>query len=138
MILVMQTNIVQQPREKTTMRGIEMNRVALITYNPELMCFGHVLLYALDFHEKGYQVKLVIEGGAVKLVSAFTDPDTPFAPLYAKVKDKGLIDCVCRACSAKLGSLEDAEAQGLPVAGDLMGHPSLESYLARGYQIITF
>ena len=40
-----------------------MEKIALVTYNPELMCFGHVLLYALDFHEKGYEVKVVIEGG---------------------------------------------------------------------------
>jgi len=115
-----------------------MKKIALVTYNPELMCFGHVLLYALDFEEKGYDVKIVIEGGAVKLVSAFKEPNTPFAPLYEKVKSKGLIDCVCKACSAKLGSLEDAEEQGLPVGGNLMGHPALEDYLEQGYQVITF
>ncbi len=115
-----------------------MEKIALVTYNPEPMCFGHVLLYALDFDEKGYEVKIVIEGGAVKLVSAFTDPEVPFAKLYEKVKEKGLIDCVCKACSAKLGSLEDAQAQGLPVGGELMGHPSMEAYLMNGYRIITF
>ena len=40
-----------------------MKKIALVTYNPEMMCFSHVLLYALDFQEKGYDVKLVIEGG---------------------------------------------------------------------------
>jgi len=115
-----------------------MKKVVLVTYNPEMMCFGHVLLYALDFQEKGYDVKVVIEGGAVKLVSAFKDPEAPFKALYEKVKSHGLIDCVCKACSAKLGSLEDAESQGLRVAGNLMGHPSLEDYLEAGYQIITF
>ena len=115
-----------------------MEKIALVTYNPELMCFGHVLLYALDFDEKGYEVKIVIEGGAVKLVSAFSDPETPFGPLYEQVKRKGLIDCVCKACSAKLGSIDDARSQGLTVAGELMGHPSMEAYLSRGYRIITF
>jgi hypothetical protein len=138
MILVMQTGNVQEHREKTDEAGDEMKKIVLVTYNPEVMCFGHVLLYALDFDEKGYEAKIVIEGGAVKLVSVFTDPNVPFAPLFAKVKEKGLIDCVCKACSAKLGSLEDAKAQGLPVAGDLMGHPSIEAYLQQGYQLITF
>ncbi len=115
-----------------------MKKVALITYNPEMMCFAHVLLYAIDFKEKGYQVKVVIEGGAVQLVSAFRDPEAPFAALYEKVKQQGLIDCVCKACASKLGSLHDAEAQGLRVAGDMMGHPSLEGYIGQGYQIITF
>jgi predicted peroxiredoxin len=115
-----------------------MDKIVLVTYNPEIMCFGHVLLYALDFDEKGYDVKIVIEGGAVKLVSAFTDPEAPFAKLYGQVKEKGLIDCVCKACSAKLGSIEDAQAQGLPVGGELMGHPSMDAYLRKGYRIITF
>ncbi len=115
-----------------------MEKIVLVTYNPELMCFGHVLLYALDFDDKGYEVKIVIEGGAVQLVSAFKDPEAPFAGLYDKVKQKGLIDCVCRACSTKLGSLEEAQAQGLPVAGELMGHPSIEEYLSQGYRVITF
>ena len=115
-----------------------MKKIALVTYNPEMMCFTHVLLYALDFRDKGYDVKVVIEGGAVKLVSAFKDPEAPFASLFDKVKSAGMIDCVCKACSAKLGSKEDAEALGLRVAGEMMGHPSLEQYIQDGYEIITF
>ncbi len=115
-----------------------MKKVALVTYNPEMMCFTHVLLYAIDFMEKGYDVKVVIEGGAVKLMSAFIEPDAPFGNLFAKVRDAGLIDCVCKACSAKLGSMEDALKLGLNVSGNMMGHPSLENYIDRGYQVITF
>ena len=115
-----------------------MKKVALVTYNPEMMCFSHVLLYAVDFMEKGYDVKVVIEGGAVTLVSLFLKPDAPFAELFARVKDAGLIDCVCKACSVKLGSMEDAKKLGLNVAGNMMGHPSLEDYIDQGYQIITF
>lgn len=115
-----------------------MKKVALVTYNPEMMCFAHVLLYSIDFMEKGYEVKVVIEGGAVKLVSAFLKPDAPFGELFAKVKEAGLIDCVCKACAAKLGSLEDAQKLGLNVAGTMMGHPSLEDYIDQGYQVITF
>ena len=117
---------------------IVMKKVALVTYDPDMMCFSHVLLYAVDFMEKGYEVKVVIEGGAVKLVSAFLKADAPFAELFGKVKEAGLIDCVCKACSAKLGSMEDAKKLGLNVAGTMMGHPSLEEYIDQGFQIITF
>ena len=115
-----------------------MDKIALVTYNPELMCFGHVLIYALDFDEKNYEVKIVIEGGAVQLVKTLKDPEVPFYALYQKVKEKGLIDVVCQACAAKLGSIDDAREQGLPVGGDLLGHPSMEAYLHKGYRIITF
>ena len=115
-----------------------MKKVAMVVYNPEMMCFVHVLLYALDFREKGYEVKIVLEGGAGKIVSAFSSPGAQFGSLYEEVKGNGLIDCVCKACATKLGSREEAERQGLRVAGEIMGHPSLEDYISQGYQIITF
>ena len=90
------------------------------------------------FMKKAMRSRSSSKGGAVKLVSTLKDPEAPFYGLYQKTKEKGLIDCVCQACSAKLGSIDEARAQGLPVGGDLMGHPSMEEYLSRGYRIITF
>jgi hypothetical protein len=54
--------------------------------------------------------------------------DAPFAELFSKVKEAGLIDCVCKACSAKLGSMEDAKKLGLNVSGTMMGRtfPTLD------------
>lgn len=115
-----------------------MKKVALVVYNGELMCFSHVMLYALDFAEKGYEVSVVIEGAAVKLIEELAKPETPFAPLYQKLRDKNLIGCICKACSIKLGSHDEAVRQGLPVSGELQGHPSLEKYIEGGYTIITF
>ncbi len=35
------------------------------------MCFIHVLLNGLSFKEKGYNVKVIIEGEATKIISEF-------------------------------------------------------------------
>lgn len=113
-------------------------RVALVAFNGEPMCFVHVLLNALDMDEKNYAVKIVIEGSATKLVNELTNAENPFAKLYSKVQKKGLIDAVCKACAAKMGALEGVEAQGLPLAGEMLGHPSLAHYIEQGYEIITF
>lgn len=102
------------------------------------MCFVHVLLHTLDMQEKGYDVKLIIEGSATKLVKELQNPEAPFAGLYKQVKEAGLIDCVCRACAAKMGSLSAAEEQNLPICDDLNGHPSMTRYIEAGYSIITF
>lgn len=102
------------------------------------MCFVHVLLNALDMKEKGYDVRVIIEGSATKLVEELADPTKPFANLYQKVKDQGLIDCVCKACSAKMNSLNAAVSQQLPLCDELMGHPSMAKYLEQGFEIITF
>lgn len=102
------------------------------------MCFVHVLLNALDMKERGYDVRVIIEGSATKLVEELADPNKPFANLYQKVKDQGLIDCVCKACSAKMNSLNAATAQHLPLCDELMGHPSMAKYMKQGFEIITF
>ncbi len=115
-----------------------MKKVALFAFNGESMCFVHVLLNALEMKDKGYEVKLIIEGTATKLIKDLTAAPTPFTPLYEKVKAAGLIDCVCQACSKKTGSYDEATAQGLPVCGEMMGHPSMARYRENGYELIVF
>jgi len=113
-------------------------KIALVAFNGEAVCFAHVLLNALDMVEKGNDVKVIIEGAATQRIGELNDKDKPFGPLYLKVKDKGLIDAVCKACSMKMGTLEEAEKQGLPLKGQMSGHPPLMDYITEGYQIITF
>lgn len=111
--------------------------VAIFAFNGDPMCFVHALLNTLDMQEKGYNVKLIIEGSATRLVAHFADTTVPFAELYQNVKAQGLIDCVCRACAVKMDALGAAEAQHLPLCRDMSGHPSMAAYLEQGYQIIS-
>lgn len=115
-----------------------MKRYALFAFNGEEMCFVHVLLNALDLDDRGCLVKLVIEGSAAKLIIPLAKPEHPFHKLYASCIEKGLIDCVCRACAHKMGSLEAAQEQHLKLCHDMSGHPSMGSYIEKGYDIITF
>jgi len=113
-------------------------KVALVAFNGEAMCFVHVLLNALDMDQKGYDVKVVIEGAATQVVNDLNNQESPFHELYVQVREKGLLDCVCMACAAKLGALDGVEAQQLPINNEMVGHPSLAGYIEQGYQIITF
>ncbi len=113
-------------------------KLALVAFNGEPMCFVHVLLNALDSLEKGFDVKVIIEGSATKLVNKLQEENEPFSKLYLDVKEKGLIDCVCQACANKMGALEGIKKQGLPLGNIMKGHPSLAEYLEAGYEIITF
>ncbi|MGW8192931.1 MAG: cytoplasmic protein [Desulforhopalus sp.] len=115
-----------------------MKKIALLAYTGELTCFAHVMLYALDFHKKGYAVKVVIEGAATSLIGDLARPDAPFANLYKQLRDKGLLSCICQACSRKMGSLGEAEKQGLTIVGDMQGHPSIEGLVSDGFQILSF
>jgi len=113
-------------------------RVVLVAFNGDPMCFVHVLLNALDMKERGYDVKLVMEGSATGLIKELGDEKNPFAKLYSDVCEKKIIDCVCQACASKMGALEAVEAQGLPLCKDMKGHPSIAKYMEQGYEVITF
>ncbi|NLN83754.1 MAG: cytoplasmic protein [Firmicutes bacterium] len=111
-----------------------MMKVAYFAFNGKLMCFQHLLLNVLDLHEKGHEVKLIIEGEAVKLLKELVESKHP---LFAKVRELNLIDSICKACSATLGVLEYNETLGIPINGDMNGHPPMEPYLKEGYQVIV-
>lgn len=63
-------------------------KVVLFAFNGEFMCFIHVLLNALDMNEKGYDVKVVIEGSATKLVPELAKKGNPMFSLYEKAKSR--------------------------------------------------
>ena len=113
-------------------------KFVLFAFNGDPVCFVHVMLNAFDMREKGYDVKVVLEGSAVTVARELAKPEAPFAALWEKLKASGLIDRVCRACSAKLGVTGEAEAQNLPLGGDMSGHPAMSEYTEQGYQVITF
>ncbi len=115
-----------------------MKKVLLLAFEEKEMCFVHVLVNALDMNEKGYEVKVILEGGATLTAARLGVEGHNFHDLYEKVKGKGLIDCACRACAMKMDAFRDLEQQGIPFRGDAMGHPSLASFMDLGYEIITF
>ena len=113
-------------------------KVVLVAFQGEAMCFVHVLLNALDMKERGYEVKVIIEGAAVKLVKELNEEGAMFGDLYKKVRDMGMFDCVCKACASKMGSLESAQEQKYNINGEMHGHPAIGRYMEEGYEIITF
>jgi hypothetical protein len=98
----------------------------------------HVLLNAIDMNERGYEVKIVIEGSATKLVPELAKEGNPMYRLYEKAKGLDLIDGACKACSNKMGTLEAVKAEGLRLLDEMSGHPSMARYREEGYEVITF
>ncbi|WP_406659625.1 DsrE family protein [Methanolobus sp. ZRKC3] len=113
-------------------------KIAVFAFNGEPMCFIHSLMNSLEMKEKGYDVKLIIEGSATRLIREAVEDKKPFTELYEKARDSGLIDCVCRACAAKTESLESAKEQNLALRDEMSGHPSMTRYLEDGYEVIVF
>ncbi len=119
-------------------RGRIMRQIVLFAFNGDFMCFIHVLLNALDMKEKGYEVKIVIEGAATKLIPELMKKGNPLHVLYQKAKELDLFDGVCRACSNKMGTLEAAGTEGFKPLDDMNGHPGMAGYIEKGFEVITF
>lgn len=113
-------------------------KVALFAFRGEKSCFIHVMLNALDLKERGYEVKVVIEGAATRLIEELAVSDPPLGTLYKRIKDEGILDCVCQACAHQQGTLDAAKEQGLALCAEMSGHPAVGSYIDEGYTIITF
>ena len=116
---------------------MKTNKIAIFVFSGDEMTFVLALLNALEMEEKGYYVKIIIEGSATGLINRIDKEDDLFSKFYKKAKEYGLIDCVCRACSVKTGAYEEAQKEGLTICGELLGHPSMERYISEGYEIIT-
>lgn len=115
-----------------------MGKFALFAFNGDPMCFIHVILNALDMNEKGHDVKVIVEGSATKLISQFENKDSPFYNKYQELKNSKLIDCFCKACSSKMGVLNEVERSKFSTCAELMGHPSMAKYIELGFKIIPF
>ena len=115
-----------------------MERILLVVFNGDPMCFIHVLLNGLDMAERGVGGRIIMEGAAVRLVPQLEQADNPLHDLWKKAKAGDLIEGVCRACAKKTGVLDDVRQLKLPLLSDIAGHPSLARYRQEGYEIITF
>jgi len=102
------------------------------------MCFVHVLLNGLDMKEKGFVVKIVIEGSATKLIPDLGVEGNLVNGPFKRAQAENLIDGVCKACATKMGTAEDAKALGIAMLSDMWGHPAMSNYLREGYEVITF
>ena len=102
------------------------------------MCFVHVLLNALDLKATGLEGRVIIEGAATGLIPELARSGNPLHPLWEKAKAAGVIEGVCKACSRKMGTIEAAAAQNLPLLDDMTGHPSMSRYLTEGFEVISF
>ncbi len=100
----------------------------------EKMCFQHILLNVMDLHSAGNEVKVIFEGASVKLPPVFESENNP---IYKKVKEAGLIDGVCLACSKVMGVYEENEKTGLKLLGDMSGHAGMKEYINNGYEVIS-
>ena len=97
----------------------------------------HLLLNAVNFHEKGHEVTTVLECASPKLLIGIADGSVKL-PLFGKAMELGIIDHACKACTAAFSATEAAQKLGVPIKGELSGHSDLLKFVEDGYSIFTF
>ena len=114
-----------------------MKKVVVFAFSGDPACFAHAMLNAMDMKDRGYDVKVVVEGDATKLLSLLRNETKPYADVYRRFRDSGLIDGVCRACATRNGVIPVVIEQNLRLADDMAGHPAMAVYMEQGYEVVT-
>ncbi|HDR00546.1 MAG TPA: cytoplasmic protein [candidate division WOR-3 bacterium] len=115
-----------------------MKKLALFAFSPDPGCFSHVMLNALEMRDRGWEVKIVLEGEATKHVAVMRNETKPYHALYRRTLNEGLFDCVCKACATKFGVLQAAIEQDIKACDEMEGHPAVGRYLADGWEVLVF
>jgi hypothetical protein len=115
-----------------------MKKIALFTFDADPLYFMLVLLNAMDMKDRGYDVKVVVEGEATKLVSLLRNETKPGALEYRRAKLLGLIDCVCKGCAQRNGVLPAVVEQNLKLCEEMNGHASIARYMEQGCEVLVF
>jgi hypothetical protein len=101
----------------------------------------NALAATYDFKQQEQEVQLVFQGAGTRWTGLLTQSEHPAHALYKAVEDK--VAGASAACSVFFGAQDEAQRNGFsliannPVPGT-PGLPSLASYAADGYTILTF
>lgn len=101
----------------------------------------NALATAYDFKQKHQDVRLVFQGTGTRWTGLLLNPDHPAHALYRAVEDT--VAGVSAACATVFGARADAEKNGFSLISTnavpgTAGLPSLATYAADGYAILTF
>lgn len=97
---------------------------------------ANALELASELQEAGDEAAVVFDGAATKWVPELAKSDHPLHGLFESVRDT--VTGACRHCAVAFGAREGVQAAGVPLLGEHHGHPSLRTFVAQGYEVITF
>jgi len=117
---------------------MQVKAAILLFAGPDKPCrLVHSIAFARDIIARGGQASIILEGEAPAWLPELTEPEHKHHALYAKAKEEGLLDVVCRACALQAGVVELAEREGFSLVNDASGHVSLAPYIEAGFRIVT-
>jgi hypothetical protein len=98
--------------------------------------FTNAMELAKEGIAHGDDVRIVFDGAGTRWVPLITDPNSKLHSVYQAVK--GAVDGACHFCAGAFHVRKEIQDSEVPLLKDYEGHPSLRSYVAEGYQVLTF
>ncbi len=101
----------------------------------------NALAAAYDFKQRQQDVEILFQGAGTRWAGVLAQVDHPAHALYKSVEDT--VAGVSSACAQVFGASADAERNGFELittnaVPSTSGLPSLATYAANGYSVITF
>jgi DsrE/DsrF/DsrH-like protein len=101
----------------------------------------NALAAAYDFKQRKADVRVLFQGAGTRWAGVLASPEHPAHALYEAVEDT--VVGVSGACAVAFGAKADAEKNGLALVTTnavpgTPGLPSLATYTADGYTVLTF
>lgn len=122
----------------------ESRKLLFVVFSDDACRQNHALMYAIDLHEKGYLVKVILEGAATKIIGAMESSESRTGALLRQARDAGLVAGACGRASSGCASDDPtrkvadlARASGIDLLADLHGHAGIEPFLREGYELVA-
>jgi hypothetical protein len=96
----------------------------------------NAMITAKELKESGDEVALLFDGAGTRWVAALSEGEHRYHSLFEDVRDR--IVGACAYCARAFGVRDEVEAAEIALLDDFEEHPSLRSYLADGYHVLTF
>ena len=88
---------------------------------------------------RGYDVKIVIEGSATKLVPELAKEGNPMYSHYIKAKEAAVsLTGSAKPAPTRWALSMPLREEGLKLLDDMNGHPGMARYRKEGFEVITF
>jgi len=118
-----------------------MNKVAIVVLagtesHESLGRVVNALELAKELQENDDEVKIVFDGAGTEWIPALEDKEHNAHPLYNAVKAN--IHGACRFCAKAFGVFKEVKASDVDLLDEYDQHPSLRSFIVKGYQVINF
>jgi hypothetical protein len=116
-------------------------KLLFIVFTNEACRRNHAFMYALSLTSEGHLVRIILDGEGTQ---SLRTREGSFAKLFERAHLQGIVAGACKAASGSCkGDASEnvtgiARELGIPLLDSMDGHAGITTFVADGYEIVTF